>query len=82
MRNERNMTELFEMISEAVIKVLVTEAEIVATVKNHVLANACIDTSRIEPCNHEEADTRLLLHVLDSSSQWRRRGQGTTFSSD
>ena len=57
------------MISEAVIKVPAIEAKIVATFKNHVLANACIDTSRIEPCNHEEADTRLLLRVLDSSSQ-------------
>ena len=82
MRNDMNKTELFEMISEAAIKVPATEASIIATIKNHVLTNACIDTSRIEPCNHEEADTRLLLHVLDGSSTGIRRISIVTVDTD
>ena len=31
------------------------------------MSNSLSDVSRIDPCNHEEADTRVLLHALDGS---------------
>ena len=38
-----------------------------ATSLDRVLSNSLSDVSRIDPCNHEEADTRVLLHALDGS---------------
>ena len=61
------------MISEAVIKIPETEKKIVATIKNRVVANTSLDTSRMEHCNHEEADTRLLLHALDGANTGIRK---------
>ena len=40
---------------------------IVATSLDHVITNSLSGISRIDPCNHEEADTRFILHVLDGS---------------
>ena len=70
------------MISEAAIKIPAAEANINATIENHVFTNAYIDTSRTEPCDHEEADTRLLLHVLDGSSTGIRRISIVTVDTD
>ena len=68
MRNDLNKTELFKMISEtAVEEIPETETTVIATVGSGVLSNSNLNTLNIEPCNHEEADTRLLLHVLDGA---------------
>ena len=48
--------------------------EIYATSGKHVLS--CInreDITRLDPCTHEEADSRLFLHILDASSHGYRR---------
>ena len=31
------------------------------------------DTSALAPCNHEEADSRMMVHVLDASLHGHRR---------
>ena len=36
---------------------------IVTTDLNTVLSNETINTDLLSPCNHEEADTRMFLHV-------------------
>ncbi len=82
MRNDRNKTELFEMISTAAINIPETESKIVATIENQVVANTVLDTSRVEPCNHEEADTRLLLHVLDGAETGIRKISIVTVDTD
>ena len=81
-RNDSNKTELFKMISEAVIKIPETENKIVATIENRVVANISLDTSRMEPCNHEEADTRLLLHALDGANTGIRKISIVTVDTD
>ena len=53
MRNDSNKTELFKMISEAVINFPNTENKIVTTIENRVVASTSLDTSRMKPCNHE-----------------------------
>ena len=64
-RNGTNKTELFKMIAEAVIQILETLATIVATIGSKIVSNSSLEKLNIEPCNHEQADSRLLLHVLD-----------------
>ena len=67
MRNDNNKTELFKMVSETAVSIPERVTTVVATVEDKVISNAGVDKSNIEPCNHEEADTRLLLHVLDGA---------------
>ena len=67
MRNDVKKPELFKMILEAVVEeILETETTVITTIGSGVVSNSNLDTLNIEPCNHE-ADTRLLLHVLDGA---------------
>ena len=66
MRNDTNKTELFNMISNEVVCIPTQESTIVATVSDRVVSNIAIDTTNLGECNHEEADTRLLLHAYDA----------------
>ena len=68
MRNDTNKTELFKMIDEAVIQIPETLATIVATSGSKILSNSSLGKLNIEPCNQGEADTVLLLHVLDGAN--------------
>ena len=68
MRNDTNKMELFKMIGEAVNQIPETLATIVATIVSKIVFNSSLKKLNIEPCNHEEADTRLLLHVLDGAN--------------
>ena len=64
MRNDTNKTELFKMITEVLIQIPETMASIVATIGSKIVSNSSLEKLNIELCNHEEADTRLLLQVL------------------
>ena len=68
MRNDTSKMELFKMIAEAVIQIPETLATIVATIGSKTVSNSSLEKLNIEPCNYEEAETRLLLHVLDGSN--------------
>ena len=71
MRNSDNKTELFLMIANAISKIENVSTSIIATAGDKVISNGFdVDFSNIMPCNHEEADTRLILHVFD----WIKKG--------
>ena len=40
------------------------------------------DTSQISPCNHEEADTRIILHVKDAVQTGMRQIMIRTVDTD
>ena len=43
------------------------ENRVIVTKGQHALSNQIdIDLSDVSPCNHEEADTRIFLHVADA----------------
>jgi len=68
LRVDENKTELFSFLSEQVTR-LPTEndKEIYATHGRVVLCSTGqSDLTNLAPCSHEEADTRLLLHVSDA----------------
>ena len=64
-----NKTELFHLLAEKV----VTETgfqELVITRGNQVLSNSSeLNKTQLAPCNHEEADTRIFVHVKNLASQ-------------
>ena len=61
---DANKTELFRLISETLTSTM-TDKELVATVSNQVISNTTTDTTGLAPCNHEEADTRIIVHLTD-----------------
>ena len=69
LRNNDNKTELFKLLAVNIAEIPSNSVNILATHLEEVLSNnPDVDVSAIQPCNHEEADTRLLLHALHASN--------------
>ena len=69
-----NKAELFSRIADAISQCLTDFPTVVLSPKDEkVLSNTPVDLSSLEPCNHEEADTRIFVHVYDAA----RMGQQT-----
>ena len=70
-----NKTELFSLLAQQAVTLPIEEGkELYSTCGDRVLTSATRSDLRfLEPCNHEEADTRLLVHVLDACSSGHRR---------
>ena len=66
LRVSENKTELFKLLSQEVINVEISEKELVATVGTGVCTNFSRETSGLAPCNHEEADTGIIVHLVDA----------------
>ena len=66
---DANKSELFRFMSEYVISQSIPEGkEIYATFDEKVLCSSKrMQLSILEPCNHKEAGTRLMVHVMDAS---------------
>ena len=58
---------------------VVTKGENVLVFK---VDNESLDTSLISPCSHEEADTRLLLHIFHATSNGYPKACIRTVDSD
>ena len=65
LREEDNKEELFSFLADELIRLQPEDGVIVTTKGEKVLCNKTRDLSMLSPCNHEEADTRLLLHAAD-----------------
>ena len=67
LRVDENKVELFEFLTNEVMKrshakwVYVTDKESV------LCSHQDADTDFISPCNHEEADTRVIIHAFDAA---------------
>ena len=57
-----NKTELFELIANCVVEQC-TEPAVIATNDEKVVSNRGIRSTGLQPCNQEEAGTRILLYV-------------------
>lgn len=65
LRVDENKTELFSFLANQAI-LLETECQIISTHHQDVLFKQPRDISSLAPCTHEEADTRIMLHVADA----------------
>ena len=63
LRVDENKEELFTLLAKELAKQISSSQVIVATTSDTVVSNMPIDRGSLSPCNHEEADTRILLHV-------------------
>ena len=62
-----NKDEMFKYMSEKLINVTASSNyHLLSTKGEIVLSNKPVDLSRISPSDHEEADTRMLLHLYDA----------------
>ena len=75
LRVDDNKTELFSLVAQQAVTLPIEDGkELYSTCGDRVLTSANrSDLRSLEACNHEEADTRLLVHVLDACSSGHRR---------
>ena len=64
-----NKQELFPFLSRIVIKKMKTKL-IFSTSGDGVLCNHAVPLDEISPCNHEEGDTRIFVHLLHASNDF------------
>ena len=81
LRDDENKRELFFMIGDSVSSFR-SECLIVSTQEDSVKSNQSIDTLGLEKCNHEEADTRMFIHVNHASMTGKKRVMLITVDTD
>ena len=65
LRVDRNKTELLKFLASAIESEETAAGQILITTEGQdVASSALLDTSDLEPCSHEEADYRMMLHCF------------------
>ena len=78
-----NKTELFSFLSHQVTLLQREGKAVYATDGHDVLCSmAQMDLTGLVPCSHEEADTRLFLHVADAVKKGYKKLQVRTVNTD
>jgi len=68
LRDDQNKSELFKFLSERTICIPLPESKcLLATSGENVLFSGNNDFESLQPCLHEEADTRLVLHAANAA---------------
>ena len=68
-----NKTELFGLLGQEVTSIEAAGKDVYSTYGSQVVSNTTRESLEdLQPCNHEEADTRIFLHVLDAAKQHHR----------
>ena len=70
--NKENKTELFHFASDQLIQSDIPVL-VLSTKGNTVQANREYDVSQLSPCNHAEADTKILLHLAHAYQNGHRK---------
>ena len=65
LRIDANKIELFAFLVKHISRMVITK-QIVTTSGSEVLCIPPQDTSGLAPCDHEEADTRIIVHMADA----------------
>ena len=75
LRNDENKNELFLLLASYVVSMVIPDdKEPYTTSGESVLSSTNrMNLTNLAPCTHEEADTRLMVHVLDASCCGHRR---------
>jgi hypothetical protein len=69
LRDDQNKSELFKFLSECTVCLTLPESKcILATSGQSVLfSGSHLEFESLQPCSHEEADTRLVLHAANAA---------------
>ena len=62
-----NKNELFSFLAMSSVACIKTNKEFITTQDSRVLCINRPDVSDLAPCTHEEADTRIILHLEDAA---------------
>ena len=81
LRLDDNKTELFRFLANFSMEIS-TEKIIVSTLDSSVLSKHPIDFSLVSPSDHEEADTRMLLHAKEASNSGMKKISIRTVDTD
>ena len=82
LKNEENKKELFSFVSKQLVKADMGGKLLLSTESEMVLSNKPFDMSALQSCNHAEADTRIILHLMHASSQGHEKAFIRTVDSD
>ncbi|KAK3923417.1 Envelopment polyprotein [Frankliniella fusca] len=83
LRDATNKQELFRLIGKKVTAPRVDGKEVYSTLDDAVLTSTDRDvTGSLAPCNHEEADTRIMVHVQDAVKRGLQRIMIRTVDTD
>jgi hypothetical protein len=82
LRSDENKKELFQYLAEKAASLKVTNVDIISTVDIDVISSSLIDKEGLAPCNHEEADTRMLVHAKHASKNSLKKIMIRTFDTD
>ena len=72
LRCDQNKSELFYQLAEQIAQVTLPGKVIISTKGEDVVSSSGIDKDGLAPCNHEEADTRVFLHVAHASKTFSK----------
>ena len=81
MRVGDNKKELFNMIADTIPSIQ-SNTLLIATKNEHVVSNRDVNSSRLEMCNHKEADSRMFVHVYDASFNGYEKFKVVTVDTD
>ena len=65
LRIDENKVELFSFLATTVVASIDSSKQIISTYHTELLCNQSRDVSGLAPYTHEEADTRIILHLED-----------------
>jgi len=82
LKNIDNQKELFPFLSKELVKQDLGGRLLLSTNLQSVLSNKQQDISGLQPCNHTEADTRILLNLAHAANQSHQIALVCTFDSD
>lgn len=84
LREDSNKTELFTFLSKIALETLQIDGkQLVVTDGEEVLCNPPVnDLEELSPCSHEEADTRMLLHVAHAANNSHKKISIRTVDTD
>ena len=72
LRCDQNKSELFYQLAEQIAQVTLPGKVIISIKGEDVVSSSGIDKDGLAPCNHEEADTRVFLHVAHVSKTFSK----------
>ena len=78
-----NKDDLFQFFSEQLSEVTVGKTyTLIITKETSVLSNTQLELSALYPCKHEDADTRMMLHLQHAAANGQERAYFRTFDTD
>ena len=83
LRDSNNKVQLFHILAKSLQSMNVPGVDIYSTLETNVISSSSLaDISFLAPCNHEEADSRMILHVADAARKGLKTCMVRTSDSD